>query len=975
MHLIPARPCPFYSQGRCLFSDSCNFLHDVKIKVRQPQITVTDSTPAVTISSPQASSVTASPVTHDLNVRSPPRSPRLSSLLLALGDAIQAEDSECDEPDSASIDEAAPSPQASHDIPAAKALPAEGPEETAHASSDPVEEVKEEPDEDMTHAAIADSDRGSEPSDLLSPIEVKLGQLDGPSHREDSIDSGYADNWIGPSPFALSPPKPSISRRYSTLSLLSSPFGSPVRALSPKFGPSSGSAWPSSPLFSPVTSKAGSRPSSLRLSQILDDHDDDLDSPTDYDRGQLSASSPALSDRPFDEDVTIRKPPVAPSPDLDAEQTVVPPKKPLDKTVTSSPIQLPEKVVPEPSTSLSTKQRQSVALEESPVTLDYSTSSLARIDDAIFPEQSSSTSAGQPEESVSETSPVIPTSLSGGIISRSSTSGSVEPDVTAASPHLSPHLSPASVDHSQEVLPEPSVPAPVIDQTSSPSTQPDEADAYAESAILTQFDKSLLEEDATDLYNDYYSEALYTNSPRNVELYTASPVVPYTVPQFSSPSPHPIRGNYRRESESFGSPTDVLSDKVEETSIARSPTHFKPPLVATSRPPSIQRALSLESEPRRFLPMSSKGAHLNEVEKIAIAQSPAPFRQPSAAVSPSQFVQRALSLESEPHRFLPGSSKGAHLDEVEEIAIAQSPARFRQPSATVSPSQSIQTSFSLDLEPRRQTPGVSNLKGAHLDEVEEIAITQSPARFGQPLKAVSPSQSIQRSFSLNSEPHQPTPGSSKSVHFDTVEEVPVAQSPIRHKPPPLFTSPSQSIQRNSPRDSKLPEFVPGSSKDVYADGSEEIVVVQSPTRYKSPSSPLKDDVMQNSPIASRQSTLSQDDLASQASRRVSTKVPFGFRHSMVSFSMLAESKANDPCIQARPRDSPTSRPGSAPPTRHRPPALVGLSSGRSQSMNDNSQLLSPELEEQRSSSRPPSRLKPLRLVSMSYEIYRTYAQL
>jgi hypothetical protein len=26
-----ARPCPFFSQGKCLFSDACNFVHDVKI--------------------------------------------------------------------------------------------------------------------------------------------------------------------------------------------------------------------------------------------------------------------------------------------------------------------------------------------------------------------------------------------------------------------------------------------------------------------------------------------------------------------------------------------------------------------------------------------------------------------------------------------------------------------------------------------------------------------------------------------------------------------------------------------------------------------------------------------------------------------------------------------------------------------------------------------------------------------------------
>jgi hypothetical protein len=29
---LAARPCPFFSQGRCLFADSCNFLHDIKVK-------------------------------------------------------------------------------------------------------------------------------------------------------------------------------------------------------------------------------------------------------------------------------------------------------------------------------------------------------------------------------------------------------------------------------------------------------------------------------------------------------------------------------------------------------------------------------------------------------------------------------------------------------------------------------------------------------------------------------------------------------------------------------------------------------------------------------------------------------------------------------------------------------------------------------------------------------------------------------
>lgn len=32
LNSLPARPCPFFSQGRCLFADSCSFLHDVKVR-------------------------------------------------------------------------------------------------------------------------------------------------------------------------------------------------------------------------------------------------------------------------------------------------------------------------------------------------------------------------------------------------------------------------------------------------------------------------------------------------------------------------------------------------------------------------------------------------------------------------------------------------------------------------------------------------------------------------------------------------------------------------------------------------------------------------------------------------------------------------------------------------------------------------------------------------------------------------------
>ncbi|KAI0705923.1 hypothetical protein BC835DRAFT_356160 [Cytidiella melzeri] len=246
------RPCPFYSQGRCLFSDSCSFLHDVKIRVKQPNITITDSTPDVVLSSSlfQPESVAPNPRS---DVRSPPRSPRLSSLLLALGDAIESDE---DEQVDAVISQAA----GANNNPVVPDEGADREAHEAHAISSSLRDHALGIAEEVVEAAQTipvDPAIARDSIDLLSPIEVKLapaflGQLEGPSHREDSIDSGYADNWHGPSPFALSPPRQHDSRRYSTLSLLSSPFGSPARALSPAFGPSVGSAWPSSPLFSPI---------------------------------------------------------------------------------------------------------------------------------------------------------------------------------------------------------------------------------------------------------------------------------------------------------------------------------------------------------------------------------------------------------------------------------------------------------------------------------------------------------------------------------------------------------------------------------------------------------------------------------------------------------------------------------------------------------------------------------------------------
>lgn len=315
-----------------MFSDSCSFLHDVRVKVKQPEIEIISPTPDVTISFTQSSPVAAStPPSSKLDVRSPPRSPRLSSLLLALGDAIELDEEivEEDEEDirgpfgsvgavvsqeSSSQESFVPAtslayldnelePYADGDAGAPEPL-GSAPEDTEYVA---VEGFAATP-----QSATANSDAYHDPDALLSPIEVRLappffmplGQLQGPVHRDDSMDSGYADGWTGPSPFSLSPPRNESSRRYSTLSLISSPFGSPARGLSPKFGPSSGSAWPTSPIFSPIKPKSSSRPTSLRLSQTSDD----LDSPTDYHRKLLDSPLHEVPATQVDEDATIRRP-------------------------------------------------------------------------------------------------------------------------------------------------------------------------------------------------------------------------------------------------------------------------------------------------------------------------------------------------------------------------------------------------------------------------------------------------------------------------------------------------------------------------------------------------------------------------------------------------------------------------------------------------------------------------------------------
>ena len=103
-------------------------------------------------------------------------------------------------------------------------------EDVGNASSFPV-------DDDMPEDSQSDP---ISPPGLLSPVQIGPVSpfqfphvaLDATLSREGSIDSGYAETWVGPTPFSLSPPQ--SNQRSSTLDLLSFPFGSPLSRVLPR---------------------------------------------------------------------------------------------------------------------------------------------------------------------------------------------------------------------------------------------------------------------------------------------------------------------------------------------------------------------------------------------------------------------------------------------------------------------------------------------------------------------------------------------------------------------------------------------------------------------------------------------------------------------------------------------------------------------------------------------------------------------
>ncbi|KAF9817801.1 hypothetical protein IEO21_03143 [Rhodonia placenta] len=269
------RPCPFYSQGRCLFAESCNFLHTAKVQRTEDDLL---STCERSLPSPPESPITnarSAMATKFVRFRSPPRSPRLSSLLMALGDVIHQEEEEAnddvDEEPEASVVSSPEVVVSEPELAPAEYVPApidENVDEDAESTTlvnSAVSSSPMLPDTELDYAYTprsssivpsedAYSDDGevtitqfrdsyasasSGTSGLLSPIEMASAPLTLPQrrisaevHRGDSFDSGYADSCcsIGPVPatFMTSPPQPRSVRLESRLSVLSSPFSSPA---------------------------------------------------------------------------------------------------------------------------------------------------------------------------------------------------------------------------------------------------------------------------------------------------------------------------------------------------------------------------------------------------------------------------------------------------------------------------------------------------------------------------------------------------------------------------------------------------------------------------------------------------------------------------------------------------------------------------------------------------------------------------
>jgi hypothetical protein len=171
------------------------------------------------------------------------RTPRMTSLLSALQGIIGPvspvnAEFPAREGDVPSSDTSGASPLP-HD-----AMQSAGPVPDGNSDNEPVQASQE----DITNATslAVDNDMSEvsqsnpiSPPGLLSPVQIGPDSpfqlphvaLDATLTREDSIDSGYAETWVGPTPFSLSPPQ--LNQPSSTLDLVSSPFGSSLSRVLP----------------------------------------------------------------------------------------------------------------------------------------------------------------------------------------------------------------------------------------------------------------------------------------------------------------------------------------------------------------------------------------------------------------------------------------------------------------------------------------------------------------------------------------------------------------------------------------------------------------------------------------------------------------------------------------------------------------------------------------------------------------------
>ncbi|KJA26984.1 hypothetical protein HYPSUDRAFT_63248 [Hypholoma sublateritium FD-334 SS-4] len=278
---VKTRPCPFYQQGRCMFSESCNFLHTASSQVDREAKGVQEVSGSRSPHNPPRVVINSPP-----SVCSSPRSPRTTGLLLALGDVVADpnpdENGERAEVGLSSVESdvweeslptlvndlgfgqySQPNDETAEEqhfvsyedsdidsdgnwtaisdydedntaLQPPQEFMAESTDEPVHTSlTSPRQEMRRQnwvPSPDHEAADFSNRHSLASTSSLLSPIEVstlRLGpffQLHRSSEREsNSFDSGYADTWKPPAPLLSSPPRsPSVS---STFDLLSSPFG------------------------------------------------------------------------------------------------------------------------------------------------------------------------------------------------------------------------------------------------------------------------------------------------------------------------------------------------------------------------------------------------------------------------------------------------------------------------------------------------------------------------------------------------------------------------------------------------------------------------------------------------------------------------------------------------------------------------------------------------------------------------------